>query len=67
MGSKADLQTATDFIAEHRITPVISRVLEGLENADKGFELLAEGDHFGKIVIRMDSDSSRSEGRKAKL
>ena len=67
MGSKADLQAATDFIAEHQITPVISHVLEGLENADKGFELLAGGDHFGKIVLRMDSDSSRPEGRKAKL
>ncbi len=67
MGSKADLQAATDFIAEHRITPVISRVLDGLENAGEGFELLARGDHFGKIVIRMDSDPSCPEGRTAKL
>ena len=67
MGSKADLQAATDFIAKHRITPVISCVLAGLENADEGFELLARGDHFGKIIIRMDSDSSRPECRKTKL
>jgi len=67
MGSKADLQAATDFIAEHRITPVISRVLDGLENAGEGFDLLARGDNFGKIVIRMDSDSSHPESRKAKL
>ena len=67
MGSKADLQAATDFIAKHRITPIISRVLAGLENADEGFDLLARGDHFGKIVIRIDSDSSRPECRKTKL
>lgn len=67
MGSKADLQAATDFIAEHRITPIISRVLDGLQNADEGFELLARGDHFGKIVIRMNLDSSSPECRKAKL
>jgi NADPH:quinone reductase-like Zn-dependent oxidoreductase len=67
MGSKADLQAATDFIAEHRIAPIISRVLDGLENADEGFELLARGDHFGKIVIRMNLDSSRPECGKAKL
>ena len=67
MGSKADLQAATDFITEHRITPVVSRVLDGLENAGEGFDLLARGDHFGKIVIRMDSDSSHPENRKAKL
>jgi len=55
MGSKADLQAATDFIAQHRITPIVSRVLDGLENAEEGFDLLSRGDHFGKIVIRMDS------------
>jgi len=53
MGSKADLQAATDFIAQHRIPPVISRVLDGLEEAEEGFELLARGEHFGKIVIRI--------------
>ncbi|KAI9446190.1 hypothetical protein H4582DRAFT_1904173 [Lactarius indigo] len=57
---KADLQAATNFIAEHRITPVVSRVLDGLESADEGFELLARGDHFGKIVVRMDSGPSCS-------
>ncbi|KAI9511101.1 hypothetical protein F5148DRAFT_1173734 [Russula earlei] len=55
MGSKADLQAATDFIARHRITPIVSHVLDGLENAEEGFDLLSRGDHFGKIVIRMDS------------
>ena len=54
MGSKADLQAATDFIARYRIEPVVSRVLNGLENAEEGFELLARGEHFGKIVIKMD-------------
>lgn len=67
MGSKADLQAATDFIARHRITPVVSQVLDGLENADKGFEILARGDHFGKVVIGMDSGPSRLYGREAKL
>ncbi|KAI0247919.1 hypothetical protein BJV78DRAFT_1348297 [Lactifluus subvellereus] len=60
MGSKADLQAATDFVAQHRITPVVSRVLDGLENAEEGFELLARGDHFGKIVVRMNSSPPRA-------
>jgi D-arabinose 1-dehydrogenase-like Zn-dependent alcohol dehydrogenase len=55
MGSKADLQAATDFIAQHRVTPVVSHVVEGLERAEEGFELLIGGDRFGKVVIRMDS------------
>jgi NADPH:quinone reductase-like Zn-dependent oxidoreductase len=61
MGSKADLQAATDFIAQHRIAPVVSRVLDGLENAEKGFELLAHGEHFGKIVIKMDGSSASAK------
>ncbi|KAI0293558.1 hypothetical protein BC826DRAFT_1141641 [Russula brevipes] len=63
MGSKADLQAATDFIAQHRITPVVSRVLDGLENAEEGFDLLARGDHFGKIVIKMDPSQSRTSAK----
>jgi D-arabinose 1-dehydrogenase-like Zn-dependent alcohol dehydrogenase len=54
MCSKADLQAATDFIAQHRIAPVVSRVPDRLENDEEGFELIARGEHFGKIVIRMD-------------
>ncbi len=61
MGSKADLQAATDFIAQHRIPPVISRVLDGLEEAEEGFELLARGEHFGKIVIRMNGGSTSAK------
>ncbi|KAI0306283.1 hypothetical protein B0F90DRAFT_1862732 [Multifurca ochricompacta] len=67
MGSKADLQAATEFIAEHQITPVVSHVLNGLENAEQGFELLARGDHFGKIVVRMDASSSAVESIRTKL
>ena len=46
MGSTAELRAATEFAAQHNISPVVSTVLEGLENAEKGFELLA----FGKEV-----------------
>jgi D-arabinose 1-dehydrogenase-like Zn-dependent alcohol dehydrogenase len=55
MGSKADLQAATDFIAQHQITPVVSHVIDGIERAEEGFELLAGGNRFGKVVIKMDS------------
>ncbi|KAI1788391.1 NAD(P)-binding protein [Ganoderma leucocontextum] len=57
MGSHKDLIDATNFLAEHRIVPVVSHVLDGLESADKGFELLEDGSHFGKIVIRIPPDS----------
>lgn len=53
MGSVKDLQDATRFLAEKRITPVVSHVIDGLQNAEQGFELMQHGGQFGKIVIRM--------------
>lgn len=57
MGSHKDLIDATNFLAEHRIVPIVSHVLDGLESAGEGFKLLEEGSHFGKIVIHIPSNS----------
>ena len=51
MGSHQDMKNATEFLAEHRIVPVVSHVLDGLESAEEGFELLKRGDQFGKVII----------------
>jgi D-arabinose 1-dehydrogenase-like Zn-dependent alcohol dehydrogenase len=53
LGSRKDLIDATKFMSENRIVPVVSHVLEGLEAAEEGFEILKRGDQFGKIVIKM--------------
>ncbi|EMD38123.1 hypothetical protein CERSUDRAFT_113271 [Gelatoporia subvermispora B] len=53
MGSRKDLIDATNFIAEHRIVPAVSQVLDGLEDAETGFQLLQRGDQFGKVVIKI--------------
>jgi D-arabinose 1-dehydrogenase-like Zn-dependent alcohol dehydrogenase len=53
MGSHKDLVDATDFITKHRLAPIVSHVIEGLESAEEGFELMKRGEQFGKIVIRL--------------
>lgn len=58
MGSLSELKDATAFLAKHRIIPVVSDVIEGLEQAEEGFKLLANGKHFGKVVIRVTRDSN---------
>jgi D-arabinose 1-dehydrogenase-like Zn-dependent alcohol dehydrogenase len=58
MGSLKDLTDATQFLSEHRIVPVVSHVLDGLEAADEGFELLKRGDQFGKIILKIDNNAS---------
>ncbi|KAF9257984.1 NAD(P)-binding protein [Marasmius fiardii PR-910] len=60
MGSVADLKSATEFVAQHRIVPVISTVLDGLDKAEDGFKMLNEGDQFGKVVIKVDTFSDRA-------
>lgn len=53
MGSQAELEEATKFIAEKKIRPVVSEIIEGLDNAEQGFELLEKGNQMGKIVVRI--------------
>lgn len=57
MGSRQDLVDATEFMAAHRIVPVVAHILDGLASAEHGFRLLESGDHFGKIVIRIPPDA----------
>lgn len=53
MGSVKDLQDATRFLAENKITPIVSHFIDGLQNAEQGFELMQRGGQFGKIVVNM--------------
>lgn len=64
MGSHKDLIDATQFLAEHRIVPIISHTLDGLESVEDGFQLLEGGSHFGKVVIRI---RHRSDTHAARL
>ncbi|KAF8177240.1 chaperonin 10-like protein [Pholiota molesta] len=64
MGSHQDLQDATAFIDKHRIVPIVSHVLDGLESADAGFDLIKRGDQFGKVVIKLRASSSPVQAAK---
>lgn len=50
MGSPADWRAMTDFVALHRIVPVVSDVFP-LAHAAEAFELMERGGQFGKIVV----------------
>ncbi|KAI0034537.1 NAD-P-binding protein [Vararia minispora EC-137] len=55
MGSHKDMLDATRFLEQHRIVPIVSHVLHGLEHAEEGFELMEQGAQFGKIVVKIDT------------
>ncbi|KZP26103.1 hypothetical protein FIBSPDRAFT_918248 [Athelia psychrophila] len=45
------LIAAIAFLEKHRIIPVISRVLYGLEGALEGFDIRKQVEGFGKVVV----------------
>ncbi|KDE05240.1 hypothetical protein MVLG_04375 [Microbotryum lychnidis-dioicae p1A1 Lamole] len=51
MGSREEFFESVKFTDRHGIRPVVADVLDGLEEAEKGFEILKKGSQFGKIVI----------------
>ncbi|KAI5900674.1 NAD(P)-binding protein [Schizophyllum commune H4-8] len=57
MGSRKDLEDATAFMAKHKIVPVVSDVLDGLDAVEQGFDLIKRGGQFGKIVIDLQRSS----------
>lgn len=59
MGSQKNLEDATEFIRFHSIKPIVSEVLEGLDQFEKGFDLMQKGDQFGKIVMKVRKNASR--------
>ncbi|KAJ6462464.1 hypothetical protein C8R45DRAFT_1064429 [Mycena sanguinolenta] len=60
MGSRADLVAATAFLAQHKIIPVVSVVLPGLEAAEEGFQMMEKGSQFGKIVVKVGNGAAKA-------
>jgi zinc-binding alcohol dehydrogenase/oxidoreductase len=52
MGSPADWSAMTEFVARHRLTPVVSDVFP-LGRAAEAFARMEAGGQFGKIVVRL--------------
>lgn len=52
MGSPADWQAMTEFVASHRLTPVVSDVFP-LDRYADAFGLMEQGGQFGKIVVTL--------------
>ena len=52
MGSPADWCAMTEFVALHRLRPIVSDVFPLAEGAD-AFTLMERGGQFGKIVVKL--------------
>jgi NADPH:quinone reductase-like Zn-dependent oxidoreductase len=60
MGSKQEFKRMIAFIDQHKIVPVIDTVLQGLDQAHRGFPLLQDADKRsgGKVIVEIASNKS---------
>ena len=53
VGSLSDFEKMNEFIVEHQLHPIVDREFT-FEQANEAFAFMRSGEHFGKIVIRID-------------
>jgi acryloyl-coenzyme A reductase len=58
-GAKRDMERLVDLVASGELTPVIDRAYP-LSDAALADDHLDTGEHFGRIVLRVDSDTTRA-------
>ena len=58
MGSRKEFAEMVAFVKEKKLTPVVSRVVQGLDldAIDGLFEDMKKGSQFGKLVIELSKD-----------
>lgn len=64
MGSRKEFKEMVEFVGQKKIKPIVSRVVKGLDNLkdiDGLFEDMKQGSQFGKLVIEIAGDGSRSK------
>ena len=52
MGNRAELERLANFVVNKAITPVIDSTF-ALADARRGFEKMAAGDVFGKVIFTL--------------
>ncbi|KAI0890431.1 oxidoreductase [Annulohypoxylon maeteangense] len=66
MGSRVEFRDMVAFVREHKIRPVVSRVVKGLDNIeaiDSLFDDMKNGKQFGKLVIEISSPGDEAEAK----
>ncbi len=63
MGSRKEFKDMIQFVRDHKIKPVVSKVIKGLDDMQGIEELFTDmknGAQFGKLVIEVSSDGTGS-------
>lgn len=65
MGSRKEFKDMVDFVKAQNIKPVVSRVVQGIENLaaiDGLFDEMKKGSQFGKLVVQIANDNGNNGG-----
>jgi D-arabinose 1-dehydrogenase-like Zn-dependent alcohol dehydrogenase len=59
MGSRKEFKEVIQFISKHRIQPVVDSVysMDDINSVNNAFDVMRAGTQFGKLVIRIATDS----------
>jgi D-arabinose 1-dehydrogenase-like Zn-dependent alcohol dehydrogenase len=60
MGSRKEFKEMVDFVKTQKMTPVVSRVVKGIDNMqgiDSLFDDMKKGSQFGKLVVEIGTGS----------
>ena len=64
MGSRKEFKDMVEFVNQHKIRPIVSRSVSGLDNLDAIdglFEDMKKGSQFGKLVVEISKDGYESK------
>ena len=64
MGSRKEFKEMVDFVKAQNIHPIVSRVVQGIDNIegiDSLFEEMKNGSQFGKLVVEISGDRNESK------
>jgi len=61
MGSRKEFKEVIEFIGKHKIHPVVDSVymMDDVDSVDDAFEVMKASTQFGKLVIRIATDSPK--------
>jgi len=59
MGSLKEFKEAVRFSYDHKIVPIVDRIINGLECAEEAFKIMDESSQFGKLVLMIGLTSSK--------
>ena len=64
MGSRKEFREMVAFVESKQIRPIISRVVQGIDDIealDELFEEMKNGTHFGKLIVSMKKATKSSK------